>query len=87
VRGDADAHARAPNLLDFGEVRGHRFLPEPRQASTGVRDVQEDELDAGRGGSLVGSARLRDAEIVELAHGRVSRGPHLAVRVLVRRPD
>src|SRR6185295_3064216 len=55
------------------------------QSAAGVRDEQEDDLEACFAGCLHRRTRLVQAEIVELADGRVSGREHLAVGVGVER--
>jgi hypothetical protein len=86
VRRDADPGSGRAHLLDLVEVRDDRLLPEAGKPAARVGDVQEDDLDARRSGCLDRGERLRQAEVVELAHGRVPGGAHLAVRGLVGRP-
>jgi hypothetical protein len=54
VRGDADAGARFPQLLDLLEVVGRRWLSEAFEAAARVGGEKEDELDTGSGGSFDG---------------------------------
>ena len=87
VGGDADTGARVPQLLHLLEVGGDRGLPEACEAAARVGGEKKDELDSGRGSSFDGRLRLGKSDVVELADGRVARGPHLPVGVLVGRAD
>ena len=86
VGGDRHAYVRRAELLDLGEVRRDRLLPEAGEPAARVGDVQEDELDACRRRGLHRRERLRQAEVVELADRRVARAAHLAIRRFVARP-
>ena len=87
VGGDTNPDARCPHLLELAQVRRHRLLPEAVDAATGVRDMEQDELDSRLRGSLGGRARLLEPEIVELANRGVARRAQFAVDVRVARPD
>ena len=77
VGGDADANARAAQLLEASQVLGDRGLAEPVDPAARVGDVEQHELDARLHGRLRGRVRLREPEVVELADGRVARVEHL----------
>jgi hypothetical protein len=83
----ADANSVATQLLQLAQVRGRRVLPEARRAAAAVRGVETDERDARLLGSGRGGARLREAEVVELADGGVPRRGQLPVDVDVLAPD
>ena len=90
-RGRSGARARpdpvGAQLLDLLEVLGDGVLPEAGETSARIRDVEEDERDPGRLRRLGGRARFGDAQVVELADGRVAGREHLAIAVLVRLAD
>ena len=81
--GKADANPPLAESLDLVEVLGGRGLAEALEAAARVGDVEEDELDAGRGRGLRGGEGLLEAEVVELAHRGEAGREHLAVDALV----
>ena len=87
VRSDADRDALGAELLERAEVLRHRLLAKPRGAAAEVRGVEADECDPGLRGRRRGGTRLLEAEVVELADGRVPRREHLLVHEPVLAPD
>ena len=81
--GDADCDPRRAKRLDLLEVRSDAGLPHAVEPAALVGDMEQHDRDPGRRGRLGGGERLGGAEVVELAHGRVARGPHLEVHVRV----
>ena len=57
------------------------------EAAALVGDVEQHDRDPGSRCRLGGRERLRRAEVVELAHGGVPGGAHLAIDVCVVAPD
>jgi hypothetical protein len=79
VGGEPDARAGGRERLQLTEVVGDGVLTEAVEAAAAVRRQEEDELDTGVSGGLDRRLRLFEADVVELADGRVARGPHLAI--------
>src|SRR5262249_27999995 len=77
--GDPDAYSPPPEGLDLTEVLGGGVLAEARQTSPRVGGEQQDEDDPGLLRGIGRCERFVEAEVVELADGRVARGPQLAV--------
>jgi CDP-diacylglycerol--glycerol-3-phosphate 3-phosphatidyltransferase len=73
--------------VDVAQIIGDGLLAEPLEASAGVGDIEENELDAGVATRLQCGARLVDPDVVELPHGRVAGGTHFPVGVRVGRSD
>ena len=85
--GEADAHAGLAYRLQLREVIGGRLLPRALEPAARVSGKQQHELDPRVRGRLDRGVGLGQPEVVELAHGRVARGEHLAVDVEVVQPD
>ena len=83
VGGQPDGEPAVAQLLDPAEVIRRRALAKAVEPAARIGGVEKDERDAGRLGRLRGGERLVEAEVVELADGRVAGGAHLAVRALV----
>ena len=85
VGGDADPQASAAQLLDLRQVVGRRPLAEPGKAAARVGGQEQGQLDRSLVRGVGRGERLLEAEVVELAHGRVTGCTHLGVRPDVRR--
>ena len=81
VGGKPDPHAYRPYCLELHEVVSGRRLSKAVEPAAPVGGEQEHELDPSLGGSLDGSVRLGQPEVMELADRRVAGGPHLPVDV------
>ena len=84
---EADADSRRAQLRHLPDVLVHGPLAEACEPAARVGDVQEGDFDACSLRCLGGGERFREAEVVELADGRVSGGAHLTICALVRDPD
>ncbi len=87
VRCEPDCQPSIAQGLDLCEVRRDGLLPEAGETTASIGDVQQDERETDGLRCLGGSLGLVEAEVVELADGRVPGGTHLAIGRLVRRPD
>ena len=87
VGGDPDGDSRRAERLDLLEVGGDAGLAHAVEAAALVGDVEQHDRDPGRSCRLGGGKRLCGAEVVELSHGGVAGGAHLAVDVGVVLPD
>ena len=81
--GNADVDPPLAESLDLGQVRGDGGLPRLLEPTPRIRDVEAREADARLLGGLGSRKGGVEAEVVELAHGGVSGGQHLAVRAEV----
>ena len=87
VGGQADADAGVAQRLELAEVRGDRLLPEARDAAPQVAGVEADERDSGLARRRRRRFRLLEAEVVELADGRVAVLAQLAIDLEVLAAD
>ena len=85
VRGDRDRKPSLSEALELVEIRGDGLLAHARQPATRVGRVDAYEDDPCLLRRLCGGEGRLGAEVVELAHRREPRGPHLAVRPGVER--
>jgi CDP-diacylglycerol--glycerol-3-phosphate 3-phosphatidyltransferase len=73
--------------VDVAQIIVDGLLAEALDASAGVGDIEENELEAGVASRLQRGARLLEPDVVKLPHGRVAGGTHLPVGVRVGRSD
>src|SRR5262249_23621898 len=78
VGSEPDGDAPSSQVLDTLEVLGDGRLPEAVEASSLVRRVEDEQLDAGLACCVLGGQRFRMSQIVKLTDGRVSGRAHLA---------
>jgi hypothetical protein len=83
MRREPDEDAALSQRLDLAQVLGDRALPKPRQSRASVRGQQQDDRNACLRCSVRGRERLGEAEVVELADGRIAGGPQLPVHLEV----
>ena len=83
VGGEANADAALAETFHLGEVRRDAGLTKPIESSATVGGVEQNERDLRSIGCLCDGERLLEAEVVELADGRVAGGKELAERRLV----
>ncbi len=85
VGGNPDPDSLGAQLLDLGDVRGNRVLPETLQTAARIGDVKEDKLDSRLGRSVGRGMGLREPEVVELADGGVPGRAQLAIDLRIAR--
>jgi CDP-diacylglycerol--glycerol-3-phosphate 3-phosphatidyltransferase len=87
VGGEPERDPAAAQLLHLSEVLRDRLLAETRQPSASVSREQENDADPGLLCSVRRGERFVEAEVVELANGRVARGTQLLVDLHVLSAD
>ena len=84
---DPDGDSRRAKRLDLVEVGPNAGLAHTVEAAALVGDMEQNDRNTGRSCRVGGRKRLCGAEVVELSHGGVAGGAHLAVDVGVVVPD
>src|SRR5439155_15690159 len=87
VGGEADRNSTAPQILDLPQVLRHRFLSKAWQPASSVRGQEEDDADTCLLRGVHRRQRFLEAQVMELADRRITRGPQLAVDVHVLSAD